>query len=322
MVESMTLPFWIRKTEVEIEDIGRFRNGLFDGQRYDLDIFFDIKSNKDGDNASDKVEIYNIADQTRIKLMKLLDDRKSNKLDPPLIFVRSGYESKFGLIREGRIERVKSEHETTGDVKTTVSIKSGKSVLESLVMERTYTAGTPVKAFFEDVSSITGYSIGNNGIDSSYIFEDNDGFVVDKSRSIQQWIKEIQNRTKEKGEPCQFFLENQALYFLKQKQISMATVGIFARAVTTTPQSFHSEMKLDPQHGLLEAVECMDQEDDSSGLELTCFLIPGITNGLKIILTTQFPIPIVEKSYVVKEYSYLSDDENHTVKMKVYPCED
>jgi len=311
----MTLPFWIRKTEVEIESIGRFRNGTFEGKLYDLDIFFELKNNKDNE-STDKVEIYNIADQTRTQLASLLNDRKSNKQDLPLIFVRSGYESNFGLVREGRIEKMKNEHEQTGDVKTTISITNGKAALKSLIMEATYARGTPVDKFFSDIATITGYGIGK--IDSSYTFEDPNGFIVDKSRTIQQWIDFVSNRTREMGEQCNFFFENGNMFFLKQRVFVATPAGMRI----TSPQGFHSEMGLDTNHGLLEAVECMDQEDDESGLELTCYLIPGITNGLKVILTTKFPYPLTNAPFVVREYQYVSTNEEHQVKMKVYPCEE
>lgn len=291
----VTMDFWLRKTEVEIEGVGIFRSGLFDGVQNDLDIEFKIGSDKE-DKSFDEVAIYNMSDENRTKLTSLITDRRSKKLNDLFIYVSSGYQSNFGKIMWGRIRSANHKREPSGDVRTEIKISSVQDILDEIYMTSTYHQGDSIKKFFNDISIATGFPVGE--IQSEYTF--NEDFPVDATLSIMGWIRFFENRTEDAGDPCKFSKQFEALNFIKKGYSLKQT----------------SKLKINPTSGLLDATEFQEKEDVVAGWNIVCFLIPGIFNGLEIELESDYP-KIEKKGYVVKEFEYRSSSSNHEVEMKL-----
>jgi len=293
--------FWIRKTEVEIEGIGIFRNGTFDGTRYDLDIYFEIKAEDHDEEAFDVIKIYNLSDKNRQALPELLTIRRDAGEDDPIIRVSSGYNTQYGQILWGQIESVKNVKEKTGDICTTIEVHGLVEILDKLYMVRTYEQGQTIRRFFQDISNITGYPIGYVNED----FQFGETYSITTSKTILGWIKHFEQRTKWIGDPFIFTKVFDRLYWRRKNQ----------------PLPVFATMTIDGQHGLKEITEKIDHEDDNAGYEITCFLIPGVFEGLGIELDSSGFSIDVQGKYVVKEYSYISDKSNHDLKMSIVPEE-
>jgi len=285
----MTLDFFIRKTEVEIEDIGIFRSGKFDGVQNDLDIYFEIGSNRD-DESYDEVTLYNINDANRSKLSEAEDN---------LIRVSSGYETNYGKIGWGKVKKVENHLEKTGDVKTVIQVKSINEILNETTMAKVYKQNTPVKEFFNDISALTGYPLGE--IRSAFVFKDD--FIIDRTRTIASWIHEVERMTKDTDEECHYIKKFGMLNFIPKGYGLKQTAAIDINSTT----------------GLLNLVE--HKEDGLSGWNVECFLIPGIFNELEVHLEAKFPRE-VDGVFVVREYKYTSNKETHKVQFVVEKAKD
>ena len=317
----MALDYFLRKTEVSIEDVGIFRSGKFSGVQNDLDIFFEIGSNRDGESY-DEVILYNVSDANRLALMKALEEtyEKIDWVEAPetfgvdtpeawvpeeikttkfkkqtsLIRVSSGYETNFGKIMWGRVKKIENHLEKTGDVKTKIQVESVVEILNEVTMSAVYKQNDPIRKFFDDISTLTGYPIGE--INSTYIFPED--FVVDHTKSISEWIHYFEMRTKDAEEECCYDKKFDMLNFIPKGSTLEQTAAI----------------TISPNTGLLNIVE--HKEDGLDGWEVECFMIPGIFNGLEVHLTASFPRE-VDGVYVIKEYKYTSNKEIHKVQFTV-----
>ena len=317
----MALDFFIRKTEVNIEDVGIFRNGKFGGVQNDLDIYFEIGSNRD-DESYDEVILYNISDGMRLALMKATEETYEHiefveapetfGVDTPevwtpeeikttkstkqasLIKVSSGYDTNYGKIGWGRVKKIENHLEKTGDVKTKIQVESIGEILNEVTMSAAYKQNDPISKFFDGISALTGYPVGE--INSTYIFPED--FVVDYTKSIAEWIHYFEERTKDAGEECHRVKKFSMLNFIPK--------GHSLEQAATIP--------INSNTGLLSLVE--HNEEGLSGWDVECFMIPGVFNGLEVHLTASFPRE-VDGVYVVKEYKYTSNKEKHKVQFTV-----
>lgn len=280
----MALDFFLRKTEVDIEGVGKFRNGKFDNIQSDLSVFFEVGSNRDGESY-DEVIIYNMSDANRLALMEA---------EEPLIHVSSGYETNFGKIMWGRVKKVENYLEKTGDVKTKMQVESISEILNEASMSAVYKQNDSITKFFDDISTLTGYPVGE--INSTYVFPDD--FIVDYTKTIKGWILYFAERTKDNGVECKFVEVLGTINFIP-KDTYLEQVGA---------------IDINPNTGLLNLVE--HKEDGKSGWNVSCFMIPGITENLKVNLTAKFPREI-EEVHIVKEYKYTSNKETHKVEFVV-----
>ena len=317
----MALDFWLRRTEVNIEDIGIFRSGKFSGVQNDLDIFFEISSNRD-DESYDEVILYNISNANRLALMKatketyehieFVGEVETLGVDTPeawapeeikttvstkrrsLIKVSSGYETNFGRIGWGRVKKVENHLEKSGDVETKIQVEGLNEILNEVTMSTAYKQNDSISKFFDDVSASTGYPVGE--INSTYTFPED--FVVDRTKTIVEWIHYFEERTKDAEEECHRVKKFDMLNFIPK--------GHSLEQAATIP--------INSNTGLLSIVE--HKEDGLSGWDVECFLTPGVFNGLEVHLTASFPRE-VDEVYVVKEYKYTSNKEKHKVQFTV-----
>ena len=317
----MVLDFFLRKTEVNIEDTGIFRSGNFSGVQNDLDIYFEISSNRDGESY-DEIILYNISDANRLALMKaaeetyehieFVEEVETFGVDTPevatieeikttkstkqtsLIKVSSGYETNFGKIMWGRVKKIENHLEKTGDVKTKIQVESVSEILSEVTMSAAYKQNDPISKFFDDISTLTGYPVGE--INSTYTFPDD--IVLDHSKNITGWIHYFEERTKDAGEECHYDKKFEMLNFIPKGYTLEQTAAI----------------TISPNTGLLNIVE--HKEDGLDGWDVECFMIPGVFNKLEVHLIASFPRE-VDGLYTVKEYKYISNREIHKVQFTV-----
>lgn len=317
----MALDYFLRKTEVNIEDVGIFRSGEFGGVQNDLGIFFEIGSNRD-DESYDEIILYNISDANRLALMdavketyehiEFVEAAETFGVDTPevwtpeeikttvsekrrsLIKVSSGYDTNYGRIMWGRVKKVENHLEKTGDVKTKIQVESVAEILNEVTISAAYKQNDSISKFFDDVSALTGYPIGE--MSSTYTFPDD--FNVDRTKTILEWIHYFEERTKDAGKECRRVKKFEMLNFIPKGSSLEQTAAITINSNT----------------GLLNIVE--HNEDGLSGWDVQCFMIPGVFNELEVHLTANFPRD-VDGIYVVKEYKYTSNKEMHKVQFTV-----
>jgi hypothetical protein len=212
-MDMTELDFWLRKTEVEIEEIGVFRSGLFDGEQCYFDIEFEIGADSE-DKSANTISIYNIERKLRKQLVDTIAKKKKAKDKGLLIKVSSGYITNFGNIMWGRVQSAKNVREASGDVRTEIEVQSTQDILSEIYIIKTYNPGDSIKKFFEDVATVTGFQVGE--IQSDYTFEEK--FDIDVTKSIRGWMSYFEQRTKDKDpeNPCKFVTEANFLNLLKK----------------------------------------------------------------------------------------------------------